>query len=166
MRVPIRKPGKYTHLKTDPNITEEKYKRLKNELKNLKEIKRPPAIREVKRLALLGDFSENAAYQIAKGKLRGINSRILKIEDRLVRAEIIRKPRNNKFIELGHFVTTEREGKKKTYQILGSSETKPGSGIISHLSPLGKKLIGKSVGDIVSINQSGKSIKYKIIKIE
>ncbi|MCD4694082.1 GreA/GreB family elongation factor [bacterium] len=166
MRVPIRKPGKYTHLKTDPNITEDKYIRLKNELKNLKEIKRPPAIREVKRLALLGDFSENAAYQIAKGKLRGINGRILKIEDRLIRAEIIKKPKGNKFVQLGHFVTIEKSGQEKTYQILGSSETKPGSGTISHLSPLGKSLMGKSIGDIAEIKLPEKSVKYKIIKIE
>ncbi len=166
MRLPIRKPGKYTHLKSDPNITEEKYKRLESELEKLKRVERPPAIREVKRLALLGDFSENAAYQIAKGRLRSMNNRILKIEDRLVRAEIIRRPRNNKIIELGHFVTIEKSGQEKTYQILGSSETKPGSGIISHLSPLGKELIGKSIGDIMEINLPGKSTKYKITKIE
>jgi len=60
MRVPIRKPGKYTHLKPDPNLTEGKFNELKKKLERLK-ADQPDAIAEVRRLAEMGDFSENAA---------------------------------------------------------------------------------------------------------
>lgn len=166
MRTPKRKPGKYAFQKIDYYITPEKYKRLKAELENLKKIKRPPAIKEVKRLALMGDFSENAAYQIAKGKLRSINNRILKIQDFLNNAEIISSSLNKDKVSLGNLVTLESEGKIINYQILGSAETNPEKGIISQNSPLGKKLLGKKIGEIVKTQRkNGQEKKYTIKKI-
>ncbi len=166
MRMPIRKPGKYTFKKSDPYITEEKYKKLKVSLERLKKIERPPAIKEVKQLAAMGDFSENAEYQIAKGKLRGINSKILRIEGYLNNAKIIRAGKNKETIQLGHSVTIETTDKSKTYKILGSAETNPTSGVISHNSPLGSKLLGKKVGDLIEIKKGNKVINYKIINIK
>ena len=57
MRTPIRKPGKYTHLKPDPNLTEKKFNELKEKLERLKKFSRPNAAAEVRRLAEMGDFS-------------------------------------------------------------------------------------------------------------
>lgn len=165
MRVPIRKPGKYTDLKPDPHITWEKFNELQAKLERLKKISQPRLIAEVKRLASDGDFSENAAYQIAKGKLRGVNQGILETEKLLKRAVIIEPQRNNGFVQLGNTVTVEVNGRQRTYQILGSSETNPDKGIISHNSPIGKNLIGKRVGDIVRIQINGKEVVYKIISI-
>jgi transcription elongation factor GreA len=164
MRVPIRKPGKYTHAKPDPNITEEKYKEMKAQLDRLK-ARRPSLIVEVKRLALDGDFSENAAYQIAKGKLRGLNQKMLEIEDHLKRAMIIKPPLNKDYVRLGHRVTVEVSGKKKEFFILGSSETNPENGVISNNSPLGIALIGRKAGEIVKVKLENKEVEYKIIKI-
>jgi len=166
MRTPKRKPGKYALEKKDFHITENKYNRLKAELERLEKIDRPPAIKEVKRLALMGDFSENAAYQIAKGKLRSINRRILKVKDFLNHAEIIRPGANKDVVGLGSKVTLESEGKEKKYQILGSAETNPERGIISQNSPLGKALLGKGAGQKVEIKLPKKTTTYKIIKIE
>ena len=166
MRVPIRKPGKYTNLKQDPHITREKFDELKAKLERLKKISQPRTIAEVKRLAADGDFSENAAYQIAKGRLRGINQGILEIEDMLKRAIIIERRQNTGIVQLGNIVTVEVNGKQKTYQILGSSETDPDRGVISHNSPIGKNLIGRRIGDSVKIQLNNKEIIYKIIKIE
>lgn len=165
MRVPIRKPGKYTDLKPDPHITWEKFNELQAKLERLKKISQPRLIAEVKRLASDGDFSENAAYQIAKGKLRGVNQGILETEELLKRAIIIEPQRNNGFVQLGNTVTVEVNGRQRTYQILGSSETNPDKGIISHNSPIGKNLIGKRVGDIVRIKINDKEVIYKIISI-
>jgi transcription elongation factor GreA len=164
MRVPIRKPGKYTHAKPDPNITEEKYREMKALLEKLK-IRQPFLIAEVKRLALDGDFSENAAYQIAKGKLRGLNQRMLEIEDHLKRAIIIKPPLNKDYVRLGHRVTVEASGKTKEFLILGSSETNPESGVISNNSPLGNALIGRKPGEKVKVKLASKEVEYKIIKI-
>jgi transcription elongation factor GreA len=165
MQAPIRKYDKYPVAKSDPHITPEKFRELEIKLKKLKEVSRPREAEEVKRLALMGDFSENAGYQLAKGRLRGINQRILDIEDLLSRAEIIAPPPDNDRVGLGSFVTITSAGKTKTYQILGSAETNPLTGIISHNSPLGAALIGKKVGDSVTVQLTDQSKEYKIIKI-
>lgn len=165
MQTPFRKPGKYTHLKPDQHLTEAKYNELKNKLNRLK-FNRPSAAGEVKRLAEFGDFSENAEYQIAKGRLRGINQGILEIEDHLRRAVIIKPNRNNGTVQLGSSVTVLAAGQGKTYLILGSSETNPGRGIISSRSPIGAGLIGKKIGNQIKIKLADKEVEYKIIKIE
>lgn len=165
MQVPTRKPGKYTNLKSDPHITREKYNELKINLEKLKR-KRPPVIEEVKRLAADGDFSENAAYQIAKGRLRGINRRIDEITDHLNRAVIIKTPKSNDRVSLGHYVTVEINGRQRTYLILGSSETNPADGVISNNSPLGSALIGRKAGETIRIELNEKKVEYKIIGIE
>jgi transcription elongation factor GreA len=162
MQTPIRKPGKYTHLKPDQYLTRAKFDELKNKLDKLK-FNLPPAAEEVKRLAQMGDFSENAAYQIAKGRLRGMNQRILEIEDHLKRAIIIKPAQNTGTVQLGSSVTVETAGRKKTYLILGSSETDPKRGIISRNSPLGSALIGRKVGDTVKIKLNNREVEYKII---
>jgi transcription elongation factor GreA len=165
MRVPIRKSEKYTNLKTDPYITQAKFDELKKKVARLINVSRPREAEEVKRLALMGDFSENVGYQIAKGRLRGINQRILDIENLLKNAEIIQAGQDSDTVEIGHLVTLEVNGKEKIYQILGSEETNPTAGVISRNSPLGSALIGRKIGDLIEINLPDKIIKYKIIKI-
>ncbi|MFH0955759.1 MAG: GreA/GreB family elongation factor [Candidatus Falkowbacteria bacterium] len=165
MQIPIRKPGKYTHLKPDQHLTEAKYNELKNKLDRLK-FNRPRAADEVKKYASDGDFSENAAYQIAKGKLRGMNQKILEIEDRLKHAVIIKSNKNSGIVQLGSSVTIVIEHKEKTYLILGSSETNPARGIISRNSPIGAGLMGKKLGDRIKIKLADKVVEYKIIKIK
>ena len=165
MQTPYRKYDKIPRQKSDPHITEAKFLELKKKLDKLKNDQRPREAEEVKRLAAMGDFSENVGYQIAKGRLRGINQRILDIENLLKSAEIIYQDKDSKSAQIGNFVTLERNGKEKIYQILGSEETDPGAGVISRNSPLGSALIGKAVGDLIEINLNDKIISYKIIKI-
>ncbi|PLX27745.1 transcription elongation factor GreA [Candidatus Parcubacteria bacterium] len=165
MRTPQRKLGKYSHLKPDPNITEKKYNELMTELEKLKKIFRPPAIKEVKRLALMGDFSENAAYQIAKGRLRGINKRIDDIEDHLKRANVIKTNKSDQ-VELGSTVTILIDNKEKTYTILGSSETDPSKNVISHNSPIGQAIMHKKKNDIIEFKISGNTKTIKILNIK
>lgn len=168
MQTPYRKYDKIPRQKSDPNITEEKFKELKTRLDKLKNIQRPREAEEVKRLAAMGDFSENAGYQLAKSRLRGINQRILDIEDLLSRAEIIYPSQNTEEVQLGNYVTIENlaTGKSKTYQILGSAETSPLSGVISHNSPLGSALLSKKPEEIINLEINNKTVSYKILKIE
>lgn len=165
MQTPKRKSGLYAHLKPDPNLTADKFNELKARLAKLKKI-HPLAAMEVKRLAEMGDFSDNAAYSIAKGRLRGINQRILDLEDHLKRAVIIGPAKQTGVVGLGNLVTLETAGRQKTYQILGSSETDPQAGIISHNSALGSALMGSRVGDRVKIKTAKSEIEYTINKIE
>jgi transcription elongation factor GreA len=164
MRVPTRKPGKYAGQKPDPYITREKHRELEAKLGKLKNA-RPGAIAEVKRLAADGDFSENAAYSIAKGKLRGLNQRILETEDHLKKAVIIAPEGNGETVALGSLVTIAANGKEKTYRLLGSTETDPAAGVISHHSPLGAALLGHRAGDRIKIRLKDKDIEYKIIGV-
>ena len=84
----------------------------------------------------------------------------------LKHANIIKTNLNTDKVRLGHKVTAEINGQEKTFQILGSSETNPGSGIISQNSPIGDALLGERVGEIVEIKlANGKTVTYKIIKI-
>jgi transcription elongation factor GreA len=165
MRVPIRKTDKYSRGKPDPQMTQAKYKELAADLERMKKI-RPPLAAEVKRLALMGDFSENAAYQIAKGRLRGLNQRMLDAADQLARAEIIQPSKNQTVAGLGNFVTVKSEEKTKIFQILGSTETNPSSGIISSSSPLGMAILGRKIGETVSVKLANKTAEYRIVKIE
>lgn len=165
MQVPYRKPGKYSQLSSDPHLTEEKFLALKKELERLKKI-HPQAAHEVSRLAELGDFSENVEYQLAKGRLRGINNAILKIQKQLDAAVLITKPKNNSSVQLGHRVTIEVDGKEKIYQILGSTETDPAQGIISQNSPLGTMLLGKKVGETGKMKMGNREVDFKIITIQ
>jgi transcription elongation factor GreA len=166
MQVPTRRADKLPRTKSDPHITAVKFIELKNKLERLLKVNRPRESEEVKRLALMGDFSENAGYQLAKSRLRGINNRILEIEDLLKRAEIIEPQKNSDFIQLGNLVTVEVNGKEKEYRILGSNETNPTTGIISHNSPLGLNLIGKRIGDKIKIQLADKTVEYKILDIK
>jgi len=166
MRVPIRKPGKYTHLKPDPNLTQEKFDELTEELNKLKKIVQPKLAKEVRRLAELGDLSENAAYQIAKGKLRGINQKITDLGNHLGTAKIIKIDKDVNTVQLGSKVTLEINGEKKFFQILGSSEVNLLKGIISHNSPIGSAIMGHKIGDVIDIVQKDRTINCKILNIE
>jgi len=166
MQVPTRKPGKYTNLKPDFRITKDKFAEIKFRLEKLKNISRPRASREVKELSTTGDYSENAGYQMAKGRLRGINQRILDMEEMIKNAVIISHEENCGSVELGHTVTVFVNGKEKKYKILGSSETDPERGVISYNSAVGKGLIGRRAGEVIKIQIGGKEVAYKIIKIE
>lgn len=165
MRLPIRKLGKYSNKKSDLYITEEKAQKYKDELDKLKNYSQPQAIVEVKRLAEMGDFSENAAYQMAKGKLRGINSRILKLETATNQAKVIKSNNQTDIVSIGHQVIIEMEGIKKEYKILGSAESDPSKGIISHTSPLGVVLVGKKLGRTFDIKIADREVRCKILKI-
>jgi transcription elongation GreA/GreB family factor len=165
MRVPIRKSEKYTYLPQDPYITPAKFEELRKKLDRLINVSRPRESVEVQRLAMMGDFSENVAYQVAKGRLRGINQRILDIGNLLKKAVIIQPDSSSGVVEIGQTVTVEHDGRERTYQILGSEETDPTQGIISHNSPLGSALLGHRCGDTVTVTLTDHPTTYKIKRI-
>lgn len=165
MRLPYRKPGKFSQTPQDPLLTEEKFRELERKLDHLKSI-RPQAAADVARLAELGDFSENAEYQIAKGRLRGINQRMLELEFQINRAEIIQTTGQADRVGVGQTVTVHDGEKQKSFQILGSAETNPSRGVISHTSPLGAALLGKRLGETVTVPLSKGEVVYTIVRIE
>lgn len=164
MQVPHRKPGKFSHEKFDPLITKSKFEELEKNLEHLKKI-RPGAAADVSQLAELGDFSENVEYQLAKGRLRGINNAMLKLEAQINEAQIIPASKRSDSVQLGNKVTISDGKREKTFLILGSEESDPKNNIISHNSPLGAALMGRRRGDTVLIKLVTGEAEYKIVKI-
>lgn len=165
MRVPIRKGHARLGQKPDPYMTPAKYEELSAKLKRMKD-SRPRLASEVKRLAEMGDFSENAGYQLAKGRLRGLNQRILELEDHLKMSVIIEPNKDLETVQIGSTVTVLKEGKEITYSILGSTETDPNKQVISYLSPLGSLLMGRQAQEEVVLEINGREVRYRIIKVE
>ena len=149
----------------DNLLTPGKITELQGELESLKK-KISKQAEEVSRLADLGDFSENAGYQFAKGKLRGMNQRIFELEKQLNHAEVIKPLKHSDFVEIGHTVTVLVNGKEMKYKILGSEEVDLQKGIISHQSPIGSALLGHEAGEVVEVSLPKGVAECRIIKIE
>lgn len=166
MQVPKRRSEQNNQQTSDYHISAQKAAELKKELERLLKFSRPRLSEEVAEHAKLGDFSENATYQIAKGKLRGVNHRIMVIQDMLNNAVIIPECEPGSCVQIGSQVTVGFNGQQKTFLILGSQETNPAKGIISHLSPIGSALLGHNLNDEVEVEINGNKITYKIIEIK
>lgn len=166
MQVPKRKPGKYAQTPDDYHLTHAAIKALRDEMDRLEKIVRPRAVEELRRTREMGDLSENFAYSQAKGRLMGLDHRLLEIKDRLKNAiPIAHGPTADGRARIGATVDVEVNGKTKTYDITGSQETDPTKGQISHLSPLGAALIGKKAGETIVIAAGGKDVTYRILEV-
>jgi transcription elongation factor GreA len=145
------------------------YTALEAELKNLKSVERPNIIVAIQEARAHGDLSENAEYHAAKERQSFIEGRILEIEDKISRAQIIDVSKlSGKVVKFGATVTVVDEDteKKSKYQIVGDIEADFSKGLISISSPLARALIGKSVGDSVDVNTPGGGRTYEIAKVE
>ena len=148
----------------DLHVTQQKYERMQRDLADLLNRQRAIAVAEVRRTGEMGDFSENAGYQIAKGTLRRINSRIDMLQDRIARAVII-PDGPSATVRIGSRVTVHTNGQDVTYHILGSQESNPSRGAISQNSPIGKALIGARVGDAVDVQLADRTISIVVIAL-
>lgn len=169
MQVPTRHSEQEARAKRqqDDYLTAEKIDRLRRELDELKQRVLPEHAAEARRTAEMGDRSDNAAYSAAKALLTRTNNRIAAIEERLKRAIVIERGADAcGRIRIGSLVTLSVDGDERTYEILGSQETSPSRGRISHRSPLGSALIGKAVGDDVRVTVGGRTRKYRVVRVE
>jgi transcription elongation GreA/GreB family factor len=166
MSIPSSKRTRYVQENFGLPVTKAKYDELLRKLEHLTSVSRPRAIEEMGRLAESGDFSENAGYQAAKGRLRGINRGIAELEEQLRNAVIIQKHGGSGQVHTGDTVILVTKDREVKYQIFGSLESDPGHGIISSSSPLGCALIGRRIGDVVQVKLDKRVIEYTIKKIE
>ena len=114
-----------------------------------------------------GDLSENADYLSAKEDQAFLEGRILELEQILKNVIIIDNlEQDNDVISVGNTVTIQEDGfPEETYFVVGPKETDPQNGRISHLSPIGKAIIGKRSGDEVSVETPDGELKFKILKV-
>lgn len=152
MHVPMRKSEleRIQKQTEDYHFTPAMVRSMEEEVVRLEKTERPRAAEEVARTGAMGDFSENAAYQVAKAKLRGINTRITTLQERLKRAVVIAASATADTVQLGMTVTIKVQKEERIYTIVGSAEADPGKGKISHTSPLGAALLGHRVGETIS----------------
>lgn len=134
----------------DHHMTAGTLERLKAELARLQR-EHPEAKEEMQRTAEEGDFSENAGYQDAKRRLRGMNSRMLRLQERISQAVVISDGPIDGSIGIGSTVTVQNTHGEKTFRIVGSQEVDLERGWISHASPLGSSLLDKHPGDTVTV---------------
>ncbi len=147
-----------------PNyLTPEGAKKLAAELNQLLNVERVKIVQEVADAAAQGDRSENAEYIYGKKKLREIDRRIRFITKRLDAAVVVKQETAHGEVRFGATVEVEDEnGKKSSYLILGPDEASPSNGSISFQSPLGKALMKRKVGDVVSVQRPAGEIEIEI----
>ena len=145
------------------------YDRLQEELRHLKHVERPAVIRAIAEARVHGDLSENAEYHSAKERQGFIEGRILELEDKISRADIIDISRlNGSDIKFGATVTLIDEDTEENhcYQIVGGDEADIKRGLLSITSPLARALIGKTVDDMIEVTTPGGSKAYSVLKVE
>ncbi len=149
-------------------LTYEGLKKLEDELQDLKVVKRKEVADKIKEAREQGDLSENAEYDAAKDEQRDIEARIEEIEKILKNAEVVVEDDVNlDQINIGCSVRIyDMEFEEELeYKIVGSTEANSLKGKISNESPVGKALIGKKVGDVVTVETQAGDISYKILEI-
>lgn len=150
-------------------FTPDGYKKLKEELNQLKTVARQQVIRDISEARDHGDLSENAEYDAAKNRQSFIEGRINYLGDRLTRAEIIDVTQIAPLdqVMFGVFVTLEDEdkGQEIVYQIVGEDEADVEQGRLSIAAPLARALLGKEIDDDISLQLPVGQKNYIVLDI-
>lgn len=147
-------------MKKTYQITKEGRKELEKELEELKS-RRGEIAEKIAAARDYGDLSENAEYDAAREEQGLVETRIAEIEDILMNAEELKAGRRTA-VSLGSTVTLKNGGKDVVYTIVGPVEADPLEGKISDESPIGQALLGKKVGDTVSITTPKGTTEYTV----
>jgi transcription elongation factor GreA len=142
--------------------------RLEEELRQLKGVERPSIIRQIAEARAHGDLSENAEYHAARERQSFIEGRIAELEEVIGSAEVIDISQlSGEHVKFGAVVrlVDEESDREASYQIVGLHEADIKLGRLSITSPLAKALIGKKVGESVSVPAPGGDRSYEILEI-
>ena len=151
-------------------ITIKGLEKLKLELGQLKNIKRPQIVASIAEARSHGDLKENAEYHAAKEQQAQMESRVIEINDIIARANVIdvTKIENNGTVIFGTTVTVQDLviNKKNTYKIVGKDEADISKNLIYFKSPIGKALIGKSIEDMVTVVTPSGEKSFEILDVQ
>jgi transcription elongation factor GreA len=148
--------------------TAEGLKKLRDELQQLKDVERVKASKAIAEARDKGDLSENAEYDAAKEAQGMLEMRISKLEDILAGARLIDESQldTSKVLVLSKVkIKNQANGMELSYLLVADGEADLAAGKISVNSPIGKGLLGKSVGDVAEINIPNGVIKFEILEI-
>ena len=144
------------------------YEKLEEELRRLRSVDRPLIVKEIEAARAHGDLSENAEFHAAKDRQGHIEARVRMVEDRLARAQVI-DPTGQPTDQVRFGLTVELEdvetGENVTYTILGEEESDVANGRISVTSPVARALLGKGVGDSVTVRVPKGTREFEILQI-
>lgn len=148
-------------------LTSQGFLKLEEELNELKTVKRPQVIEAIKDARAQGDLSENADYDAARNDQAELEARIKELEYMIEHATIIEENESGK-VNIGSTVVVSYidDDEEEEYKIVGSLEANPFENRISNESPIGKAVLHKKVGDIVSVESPNGSYDVKIIEIK
>lgn len=149
-------------------MTQEGYDKLVAELEELKSVRRQEVAEQLKEARSYGDLSENAEYDAAKKAQADLEERIGRLEQKLRQARVIEESEiSSDRVNLGHIVKVRNtaDGEEAEYKIVSSNESDPFEGLISNESPVGKGLIGKSIGEVVEIEIPDRVIHLEVLEI-
>ena len=149
-------------------LTDEGLKKLEEELEQLKTVKRKEIAEKIKEALSFGDLSENSEYDEAKNEQAFVEARILQLEATLKNVRVLDDDElNNEIISVGSKVLLKdiEFDEEVTYQIVGSTEADPANGKISDESPVGKALLGRKLGETVTVEAPIGEILYEVLGI-
>ena len=156
-------------MKKEP-ITYQGLEKLKKELTELKNIKRPSIIESIAEARAHGDLKENAEYHAAKEQQAQTESKIIEVEDFIARANVIdiTKIEKSDKVIFGCTVQLVELGNdtKKTYKIVGKTEANISQNLIYFRSPIGKALIGKKKNDFVVVSTPSGEKNFEIKEVK
>ena len=149
-------------------MLEEGYRKLTEQVRQLKQIERPAVVEAIEAARAHGDLSENAEYHAAKERQGQIEATIADIDDQLSRAMVIDPSTlsGNKVVFGATVTLVDEDGKKVKYQLVGQVEADARDGRISFNSPLGRALIGREKGEEVEVSTPSGDRYYEIAKVE
>lgn len=149
-------------------MTPDGHARLEEELKRLKSVERPAVIKAIAEAREHGDLSENAEYHAARERQSFIEGRVLELEDKLSRAEVIDISRHSgSQVMFGTRVelVDEETDEKVSYRLVGQDESDIAKGLISVTSPIGRALIGKEAGDTVEVSTPRGTRYFEVLAV-
>jgi len=150
-------------------MTPDGYNRLREELKQLKSVERPSIIRAIAEAREHGDLAENAEYHAARDRQSFIEGRVMELEDKVARAEVIDVTKlSGTVIKFGARVTLadEESDEEQTFQIVGEDEADISRGRLAVTSPLARALIGKGKGDSVEVATPRGAKSYEVVTVD
>lgn len=152
--------------KKETYLTDAGLQKLTGELTDLTSKQRPDLAKRLRDAIKMGDLSENADYIAAKEEQAFVEGRILEIQEMVRSSVLISDQISKQEVAIGSTVIiSEDDGIDEQYTLVGPAEADPALGRISHESPVGQAIIGKSVGDSAQANTPGGNITFKIIRI-
>ena len=151
-------------------ITVSGLQNLKEELENLKNVQRPKIVEAIAEARSHGDLKENAEYHAAKEQQALIESRVIAINDLIARANVIdvTKIDNDGKVIFGSTVKLKDLGSKKliSYKLVGQDEADIKKNLIFFKSPIGKAIIGKDKGEMITVNTPSGEKNFEILEVD